>query len=879
MPNLLDGEDPEKLNGDPFELLSSLAFEQPTLSRPHAPLSSTAVLCTGSWDMPATKSTSTGTLDEETPSQSSEASEIHKDEPDESSSRRTNMTSKAPRSSRFSLLGAVSVRSSQRAPRQKGSSYLITASDRQLDGNVPVPVPVPPTQPPMDDDADDDDEEEVIPGAEAVARGSATLRPLPAVRKASSASSGKQQRNVSERPVRISMSGTEMFTELSDELVEAEPVKTEEELMTEIRIDTEKKYEGNARRSKLLVAEEIDLESAEDSRKQRRFKEMESRCFTSLCYCFFFIPVLIVVILTVKRNISDDTVLTTDNPTASPTFTEVVTPFTCEEAAPLNGNSSIVGSTRGAPSPGDVPLCSGLASNGFGAWFEFVGDGNVVNCTTCDPNTNFDTQLSVFTGSCSKLQCIAANDQGSSESCGSQSKVEFSTNPGETYFIFVHGKREAEGQVVLSLNPVMQDNDSCGSAGPVLPSGLSEIIGNTWFAATSKTADNFTCSESTVPGLWYAMDGKDENMTISTCSETTKYDGGITVATGGSCNGLTCVSTTSEDCISPFRGAIKTFFGNAGTTYYVKIHGSEAARAAALSSRRLQDGASPADGQFGMVARDEVGASGFFVNRQEACEASQDVEIDGEPTTGTLYQTSNLLWDSFCEGDGQGEYLRVTGTGLNLTANTCNDDTAIDTTLAVLTGDCLNQQMECIASNDQFCGDQSSVTWFAEEGVTYYLLVRSVGAIQGKYTVSLSSLVDIIDPIQQCESARIRDVLGGSIAASLIGGQPFRYEPKLAGSCGTSSYDKSPATWFKLDDTRAGTKLLLSAEDCYNTAPLELTVFSGSCDELICVAGSSDFCNENVEWEWENGLPYYLMFHGPDSIGATFIFSADTVIS
>mmetsp|Transcript_31927 Transcript_31927/g.77395 ORF Transcript_31927/g.77395 Transcript_31927/m.77395 type:complete len:861 (+) Transcript_31927:111-2693(+) len=860
MPNLANSvEDPETLNGDPHELLSSLAFEpftpapappQPSIST--AETVNSSVLCTGSWEMPFTASTS-----DESDFRSSDTLE---ETPSSESQQRRQVSEAGEQSSSF------------------GRSLESDSSN----------IPGPPTLSSMDDSDYDDDEEEILPGAEAVTRGSATPRPP----------LGKTS---PEAPVRLSLSGTYMFNDLQNELAEAKPVKTEEELKTQIRIDAQKRYHENAQ---VILAEEVDLESAEERRKQQRIRDIKGswRCSTLLCICCILVVIIVAVVASSVNNDDDDNsqarstiILTTENPTASPTFSEVVTPFLCDEAVPLDGNSSIVGSTKGAPTPGGVPVCSGLASNGYGAWFEFVGDGNVFNCTTCDPATNFDTQLSVFAGSCSKLQCVAANDQGRSESCDSRSKVEFSTNPGETYFIFVHGKREAEGQVVLSLNPVPQENDSCESAGPVLPSGLNEIIGNTWFAATSKTADNFTCSESTVPGLWYAMEGQDEDITISTCSETTKYDADISVATGGSCNGLTCVSTTSEDCIEPFRGTIKTFFGNAGTTYFVKIHGSEAARASALLSRRLDAGAgagaSPADGQFGMITRDDVGASGFFVDRQEACEASQEIEIDGEPTTGILYQSSNLLWDSFCEGDGQGEYLRVTGNGRNLTANTCNNDTAIDTTLAVLTGDdCSNQEMPCIASNDQFCGDQSSVTWFAKEGVTYYLLVRSVGAIQGEYAVSVSSApsvdddplttpIDIIDPVQECESARERDVLGSSNAATLLGGQAFLYEPELSGSCGTSSYNNSLAVWFKLDDTRAGTKILASAEDCYNTAPLQLTVFSGRCDELICVAGSSDFCNENVEWEWENGVSYYLMFHGPDSIGATFVFTVDSVIA
>lgn len=299
MLNFPSREDPEKINGDPLELLSSLAFEQPWTHQAPPPQSPSAaetvnssVLCTGSWENPSTESTtddsvlnSADTLHETTP-QSGKVSESSKDEAGDCSSRRSIMASKPPRRSRFSVLGAVSVGSTQWSnARRKGSRNSTTdttdtASDRQLDRRIPSPHARQPSLHVDDDDSNDDDHDEPLPGAEAVTRGSAI--PRPPIRKGS-AKSGQLGGSASERPVRVSASGTEMFHDLSDELVEAQPVKTGEEIKTEIKIDIEKKYQGNTRIRNLLVAEEIDLERADERRKQRRIKDVKGSwgCFTS----------------------------------------------------------------------------------------------------------------------------------------------------------------------------------------------------------------------------------------------------------------------------------------------------------------------------------------------------------------------------------------------------------------------------------------------------------------------------------------------------------------------------------------------------------------------------------------------------------------------
>jgi hypothetical protein len=69
---------------------------------------------------------------------------------------------------------------------------------------------------------------------------------------------------------------------------------------------------------------------------------------------------------------------------------------------------------------------------------------------TCTAVTEFDSVVSVFSGSCSSLSCIGFNDDhdpldGDTCSTDVQSKLQWSTVEGEVYYIFVHPLSAASG--------------------------------------------------------------------------------------------------------------------------------------------------------------------------------------------------------------------------------------------------------------------------------------------------------------------------------------------------------------------------------------------------------------------------------------------------
>lgn len=114
----------------------------------------------------------------------------------------------------------------------------------------------------------------------------------------------------------------------------------------------------------------------------------------------------------------------------------------CETAVPLSPYSEVYGTTIGA-TPDPLLASCGEATSvvSGGVWYQVIGDGNTLTATTCTPRTNFDTQISVYTGSCdgdnmlsmALMQCVNGNDQF----CADQSSVEWSTEPGVIYYVVV----------------------------------------------------------------------------------------------------------------------------------------------------------------------------------------------------------------------------------------------------------------------------------------------------------------------------------------------------------------------------------------------------------------------------------------------------------
>ncbi len=124
----------------------------------------------------------------------------------------------------------------------------------------------------------------------------------------------------------------------------------------------------------------------------------------------------------------------------------------CATAADIFCGDVVFGSTVGIPAIGDLPFCGTSLYTAGGAWYTFLGTGDDVIVTTCNPGSDYDTKLGVYTGACTieGLICETGND----DNCGPflfRSTVQFSSLPGVEYYIYVTGWSSSEGTYELSV--------------------------------------------------------------------------------------------------------------------------------------------------------------------------------------------------------------------------------------------------------------------------------------------------------------------------------------------------------------------------------------------------------------------------------------------
>lgn len=169
------------------------------------------------------------------------------------------------------------------------------------------------------------------------------------------------------------------------------------------------------------------------------------------------------------------------------------------------------GSTVGSTTTGNPGTCGTTMTSGT-VWYTFEGNGQMVTINTCN-NTNFDTKLYVFSGSCSSLTCVTGND----DACGTRSQVSFMANTGTTYYIIVGGFGSATGNFELSLShPVTQtfykDADGDGySDGTTLDDCVPPVD---YYLASQLIATNGDCDDNDPlvnPGATEICNGIDDN--------------------------------------------------------------------------------------------------------------------------------------------------------------------------------------------------------------------------------------------------------------------------------------------------------------------------------------------------------------------------------
>lgn len=186
----------------------------------------------------------------------------------------------------------------------------------------------------------------------------------------------------------------------------------------------------------------------------------------------------------------------------------IITYDDCEGALSLDCGDTVMGDTLSATLD-PVTDCDPGTPDAPGVWYKFedtAGLPGTALVSTCSANTDYDTQITVYTGDCvGGLVCLATNDD-SANCTNFQSEVEFDTDGSSTYYIMVHGWNGATGNFELSLSCTLTppDNDMIVNAIDLDEVGCPFTDEDVAMpAATTENGTPTDCDITGAAGVWY----------------------------------------------------------------------------------------------------------------------------------------------------------------------------------------------------------------------------------------------------------------------------------------------------------------------------------------------------------------------------------------
>ena len=186
--------------------------------------------------------------------------------------------------------------------------------------------------------------------------------------------------------------------------------------------------------------------------------------------------------------------------------TDPLTYDVCVGARPIECNTSVFGDTLSATSDvGVAPDCD-TTTGAPGVWYKFEdtsGLASEILLYTCSDNTDYDTKLSVYTGSCGDFTCVVGND----DDCPNfQSSVEFVSDGNTTFYILVHGWNTSVGSFELTMECTLipPPNNDIVNAIDLLAVGCPFTDEDVAMpAATEEAGTPAGCDISGAAGVWY----------------------------------------------------------------------------------------------------------------------------------------------------------------------------------------------------------------------------------------------------------------------------------------------------------------------------------------------------------------------------------------
>ena len=370
-------------------------------------------------------------------------------------------------------------------------------------------------------------------------------------------------------------------------------------------------------------------------------------------------------------------------------------------------NANNVGATKEAGEPNHAGNAGGAS-----IWYTWTAPGT--GPVTFDTQgSTFDTTLGIYTGgTVNGLVAIASDDDSGN---GNSSLLTFNALGGTLYRVAVDGYSGAGGNVVLNWNwasSALSTNDQFASARGI--SGASGTVVDNNTAATVEASEPFHAGNAGGKSLWYRWTAPNSGpIQFDTAGST--FDTLLAVYTGSSVGALTAVAS-NDDAQSGTLSSLVTFTAVAGTAYRIAVDGysdGDTAESGAVTLHWL-------------IAVD----NDAFTNAQVLTGYSIQITDNSVGATKEVSEPAHA-------GNNGGRslwYRWIAPTNGVTTVRTLGS--SYDTLLGVYTGTAVNA-LTTVASNDDFAGLTSQVSFPAVSGQTYSIAVDGNNAAEGSVALGL----------------------------------------------------------------------------------------------------------------------------------------------
>jgi hypothetical protein len=249
----------------------------------------------------------------------------------------------------------------------------------------------------------------------------------------------------------------------------------------------------------------------------------------------------------------------------------------------------------------------------------------------------------------------------------------------------------------------------------------------------------------------------------------------------------------------------------------------------------------------------------------DVCQGAISVSV-GQSLNGTFV---NSTWDgghipcSFhADTYFNGVWYKIVGSGDRLNVNTCQS--AEYAFVSVFAGSSCDA-LQCVSTEGSFCGHGLQLTFPSIKDVTYFLLVQRYTTVfngTGHFQLNVSTVSPPSN--DKCSSALLittgQTVLGTTRDAT-HDNLPFC-------GVGVPNNNLTAAVWYHFKSIAGLRRNVASICGSHSSYERAVSVYTGSCDKLLCVAakadiGFSDVCpaSTSVSWESSKTTDYYIVVH------------------